>query len=232
MRLPLSVLQRLLRDSAQAMAGGQGQAGLWHELRVWLTDGTCTIAPDTPSLQKQFPQPKDQKKGCGFPQIKILGLINAFSGLIVEAMFFPLYTHEQSKVRQLHPLLKAGDLLVGDRGFCSFVHLAMLFSRGIHGLFRMHQRQIVDFRPHRKHRNRKQPRGRGKRLPRTRFIKRLGKHDQLVEWIKPKQKPKWMEMEQWLLLPATLVVRELRYTIQARPRYTGFAGPLKPISPN
>jgi hypothetical protein len=220
MRLPLSALQMLLRNSAQAMARGQGPAGLWHGLRVWLTDGSCTIAPDTPSLQKQFPQPKDQKKGCGFPQIKILGLINAFSGLIVEASFFPLYTHEQSKVWKLHPLLSAGDLLVGDRGFCSFVHLAMLFSRGIHGLFRMHQRQIVDFRPHRKHRNRKHPRGRGKRLPRTRFIKRLGKHDQLVEWSKPTIRPKWMEKAQWLLLPATLVVRELRYTIKAKGQRT------------
>jgi hypothetical protein len=225
MRLPLSVLQMLLRDSARAMGmvRGQGQtkAGLWQGLRVWLTDGTSTIAPDTPSLQKKFPQPKDQKKGCGFPQLKILGLIDAFSGLVVEALCFPLYTHEQSKVCTLHPLLGAGDLLVGDRGFCSFVHLAMLFSRGIHGLFRMHQKQIVDFRPHRKHRSRRQPKPKGKRLlPLSKFIKRLGRHDQLVEWVRPKQKPKWMKAKQWRSLPATLLVREIRYTIKAKGQRT------------
>jgi hypothetical protein len=215
MRLPLSALQELLRDSAKAMARGQGKSGLWHGLRVWLSDGTSTIAPDTPPLQKQFPQPKDQKKGCGFPQLKILGLIDAFSGLIVEALCFPLYTHEQSKVWKLHPLLGAGDLLVADRGFCSFVHLAMLFSRGIQGLFRMHQHRIVDFRPHRKMRGKGQ-----KGKPRSRFVKRLGKHDQLVEWVKPTNKPKWMDAEQWMSLPPTLLVRELRYTLQAKGQRT------------
>jgi hypothetical protein len=217
MRLPLSGLQMLLRDSAKAMACGQGKAEMWHGLRAWLTDGTSTIAPDTPSLQKQFPQPKVQKKGCGFPQLKILGLIDAFSGLVVEALCFPLYTSEQAKVWKLHPLLGEGDLLVADRGFCSFVHLAMLFSRQIQGLFRIHQKQIVDFRPHRKARRKGQ-----KGKPRSRFIKRLAKHDQVVEWIKPSlgQKPRWMELEQWLALPATLLVRELRYTIKAKGQRT------------
>jgi hypothetical protein len=215
MRLPLSVLWMLLRESARAMGGRRDKAGLWHGLRVWLTDGTCTITPDTPSSQKKFPQPKGQKKGCGFPQIKILGLIDAVSGLIVEALCFSLYTGEQSKVCKLHPLLGEGDLLVGDRGFCSFVHLAMLFSRGIGGLFRMHQKRIVDFGAYRKTRRQGQ-----KGRPRSRFVKRLGKYDQLVEWIKPTTKPKWMKKEQWLLVPATLLVRQLRYTIPAKGQRT------------
>lgn len=80
MRLPLPVLQMLLRDSARAMARGPGATQRWQGLRVWLTDGSSTIAPDTPVLQKQFPQPKDQKKGCGFPQLKILGLIEPSAG--------------------------------------------------------------------------------------------------------------------------------------------------------
>ena len=72
---------------------------------------------------------------------------------------FPLCTHEQSKVWKLHPLLGPGDLLVGDRGLCSFAHLAMLAARGVCGLFRMHQRQIVDFRPHRRARGRRKGTG-------------------------------------------------------------------------
>ena len=60
--------------------------------------------------------------------------------MVVEMLGFPLFTHEQSKVWMLHPLLKAGDLLVGDRGFCSFVHLAMLQARGVKACFRCHQR--------------------------------------------------------------------------------------------
>src|SRR2546427_282509 len=73
MRLPLAALQALLRSSAEAMraaaCGGNGGAGakLWCGLRAWLADGTGTITPDTPALQKAFGQPRNQKPGCGFP---------------------------------------------------------------------------------------------------------------------------------------------------------------------
>lgn len=222
MRLPLAVLEALLVESSKEMRQAcTSSKGLWCGLRTYLVDGSSTIAPDTPSSQKAFGQPKGQKKGCGFPVPKVLGLFDAFSGMIVQVMAFPLYTHEQSKVWLLHPLLQAGDLLVGDRGFCSFVHLAMLGLRGIHGLFRIHHRRIVDFRPHRKHRRGKKRRG-AKRLPRSRFVKRLGKQDQVVEWFKPVSgnQPKWMKKKQYSILPDLLQVRELRFLLPRRGQRT------------
>jgi hypothetical protein len=211
MRLPLAVLQELLQSSAQAMAATKGACQLWHGLRPYLTDGSGTIAPDTPQLQKEFPQPKSQQKGCGFPHVKILGLFDAFSGLVMQTLCFSLY-HEQSRVWRLHPLLGQGDLLVADRGFCSYVHLAMLQLRGVMGLFRMQQQQIVNFRPHRKARRKGQT---GK--PRSQFVKRLGKHDQLVRWVRG-HCPDWMTPEQWARIPESLLVRELRYTLKAKGR--------------
>ncbi len=217
MRLPLAALQELLVNSSSAMRQSCSSAdGLWCGLKAYLVDGSSTIAPDTPDSQKAFGQPKGCKAGCGFPVPKLLGLFDAFSGLIVQMLGFPLYTHEQSKVWMLHPLLGAGDLLVGDRGFCSFVHLALLCSRGIHGLFRIHQKQIVDFRPHRKHRRRyrKGQKVQGKPVPRSRFLRRLGKHDQIVEWFRSaSNRPRWMDPEQYALLPQSLVVRELRFVL-------------------
>jgi hypothetical protein len=223
MRLPLKVLEALLLESSASMrrACGSGE-GLWCGLRAYLVDGSSTIAPDTPDSQKAFGQPTGCKKGCGFPVPKVLGLFDAFSGLLVQVMGFALYTHEQSKVWMLHPLLGVGDLLVGDRGFCSFVHLAMLSLRQVHGLFRIHQKQIVDFRPHRRHRH-KYPKGqkvKGKPMPRSKFIKRLGKWDQVVEWFKPQIKPKWMSQEQYATLSASLLVRELRFVIPRRGQRT------------
>jgi hypothetical protein len=228
MRLPLEVLQTLLVESSRAMCKSQQAAGtLWCGRRVLLVDGSSTIAPDTPDSQKAFGQPKAQKPGCGFPVPKILGLFDAFSGMIVHVLGLPLYTHDLSKMWLLHPLLGVGDLLVGDRAFCSFVHLAMLWLRGIDGLFRMHQKQIVDFRPHRKHRRnygkskKSKRRNKGKRpVPRSRFVRRLGKWDQLVDWFKPQIKPKWMSAQQFALLPDTLRVRELRFVIPRRGQRT------------
>ena len=229
MRLPLEVFQKLLRRSATALSAA-ASSPRWCGLRPLLVDGSSTIAPDTPSSQKAFGQPGEQKPGCGFPVPKVLGLFDATTGLILELLAFPLRTHEQSKVWKLHPLLGSGDLLVGDRGFCSFAHLAMLAARGVAGLFRMHQRQIVDFRPHRKacgqgkSKGRTQRRGGNKRVPSgqpsSQFVKRLGKHDQIVQWRKPPRRPAWMTVEQYASLPATLRVRELRYWLPRKGQRT------------
>lgn len=225
MRLPLEVLQTLLIDSSQAMRKTQPGAGaLWCGLKVYLVDCSSTIAPDTPDLQKSFGQPKAQKPGCGFAVPKLLGLFDAVSGMIVQMLAVPLYTHEQSKVWLVHPLLGVGDLLVGDRAFCSFVHLAMLLLQGIHGLFRMHQKQLVNFRPHRKHRRSygKGKRVEGRRMPRSRFVKRLGHWDQLVDWFKPapSNKPTWMSAMPFSFLPDSLRVRELRFVLARRGQRT------------
>jgi len=210
-RLPLAVMQRLLRS----MCDAAGATGLFHGHKLWIVDGTSASLADTSALQKSYPQPKTQKAGCGFPLMKVLALFDAATGMLVEMVPTSLHAHEQSRVWQLHPLLSAGDILLGDRGFCSFWHLAMLGARQIHGLFRMHQLQIVDFRPHRKSR-RKGETGR----PTSHWVKRLGKHDQLVHWIKPKNKPKWMDAATYAAMPQQILVRELRYTLVNRGQRT------------
>src|SRR4051794_33641701 len=175
MRLPLPVLQQLLRDGSAAMRAGlaprAGAGALWHGLRAYLVDASSTITPDVPGLQEAFGQPRGCKAGCGFPVPKLLALFDAFTGLVVEMLALPLYTHEQSKVWRLHPLLSAGDLLVGDCGLCSFAHLAMLRGRGVRACFRVHQRQIVDFRPRRRDR-RRFPKGERKGRPTSVFVRR------------------------------------------------------------
>jgi hypothetical protein len=193
MRLPTSVLEQLVCQSAQALRDAPGgQAGddvtRWRGHRTWLTDATGTIAPDLSRLRKVFGQPPGQNVGCGFPVPKVLGLFDALSGLLVRTVTFSLFVHEKSKAWLLHPLLATGDLLVGDRGFCSYAHLALLAERGVAALFRLHQGQIVSFRPHRKHYDRTRgvkSRYAQKGRPRSRFVRRLGKHDQLVSWSPP-----------------------------------------------
>ena len=222
-RLPLAALQQLLLDSSASMRGAINESpdgtGLWHGLRAILVDGSSTITPDTPPLQKAFGQPSGQKPGCGFPVPKTLGLFDAFTGMIIQMIAFPLFTHEQSQVWQLHPLLKQNDLLVGDRGFWSFVHLAMLHARGVMACFRLHQRQTVDFRPNRKSRD-QYAKGHQTGKPNSTFLRRLGRHDQVVSWKRPPKMPAWMTAAQWALIPETLEVRELQYTISANGQRT------------
>jgi hypothetical protein len=224
-RLPLSALASLLRRSSDAMtAEACDSGGLWRGLRAFLLDGSSSVTPDTPALAKAFGYPPGQKKGCGFPVAKLLGLFDAFSGMVVELLAGPLFTHDLSIAWSVHPRLGKGDLLVADRGLCSFAHLALLAMSEVPALFRMHQKQIVNFHPGRKSAAQR-PKGRRKRKggsgrPTSRFYKRLAKHDQLVWWTKPPQRPKWMEQEQFHTLPGALLVREIRYRIAAKGQRT------------
>ena len=210
-RLPLVVFQKLLKRIGTALQPTIDGDERWHGHRTFHADGSSFSMPDTPELQSVFGQPGGQRPGCGFPVAHLLTLFHAGTGFIIKVLTAPLRTHDMAQTAILHPELAQGDILVGDRGFCSFAHLALLVSRGLHGVFRAHQKQLIDFAPHRPF---QKGRKRGQKgLPTSRWLRRLGKHDQLVEYFKPKNRPEWMSAEEYDALPASLVVRELRYSI-------------------
>jgi len=59
----------------------------------------------------------------------ILALFHAGTGLLLEVFAAPLRSHDMAGIAGILPLLAAGDILLADRGFCSFAHLAMLISK-------------------------------------------------------------------------------------------------------
>jgi hypothetical protein len=217
-RLPLAILRNLLIDISLRAAKDAREEGLWHGHRTFLVDGTSVSMPDTPELQSHFGQPGGQKPGCGFPVAKILAMFHAGTGLLSEIAVAPLRTHDLSQVGLIHPVLKAGDVLLGDRGFCSYLHLAMLHVRGTHAVFRVHQRQNVDFTPGRKYARPGQNGRQVKGLPRSRQVRKLGPLDQVVEWFRPESVPARQVGEDGrsVRIPARLRLRELRYAIRAK----------------
>lgn len=216
-RLPLAVLEKLLTTSTQAMLAATRDSGLWRGHRLWLVDGTGFSMPDTAELRAHFGQPGGQAVGCGFPVAHCLALVHAASGLIQKFVVAPLRTHDMSLVTALLENFRRGDVVGGDRGFSSYAHLALLWQRGVLGLFRAHQKLRVNFTPGRAHVRPGIKRTRGQRgLPYSRWVKQLGELDQLVEWYRPKDRPAWMTPEQYAALPESLLVRELRYTITRR----------------
>jgi hypothetical protein len=210
-RLPLAVFQAVLKGLVKALCPEIDAMAKWLGHRTFLLDGSSFSMPDTPELQARFGQPGNQLPGCGFPVAKILALFHAGTGMFLDVLAAPLRTGEMSQIEAIHPMLRRDDVLVGDRGFCSFVHLALSAARGVHGVFRIHQKQLVDFTPGRPHARRKRKGAAG--LPRSRWIKRLGPFDQVVEWFKPAARPAWMDEESFRALPESLILRELRYEL-------------------
>jgi hypothetical protein len=189
---------------------------LWHGHRVFFVDGSSFSMPDTPDLRAEFGQSGNQAEGCGFPTAHLLVQFHAYTGYLISALPGPLRTHDLAHVAQTHHGLKPGDVVGGDRAFCSYAHLALLRCRGAHGLFRAHQRLIVSFVPRRPH----LPPGRQAKkknagLPRSRWLRRLGRDDQLVEYFKPARRPDWLDRKDFEALPASLPVRELRVKVRA-----------------
>ncbi len=202
-RLPLKLLEALTRQIALAFQEQSGAAGRWLGHRTWLMDGSTCSMSDTPLLQKQFGQPSAQKPGCGFPVMHLLGMFDAASGMLMELIHAPYRTHDFSLISQLHPLLKAQDVVVADCGFCSYVHVAMLQSRQVHAVLALHQRLVPPF----------DSKAGGNQSGAMVAVTNLGEQDQIVTWSKPASKPKWMDQKEFAALPSSLAVRVLRYRV-------------------
>src|SRR5215207_4364861 len=71
-RLPEALLPRLVRDTADRVAGGAPEAWRFHGRRVVLADGSSVSMPDTAANQRAYPQPRQQKAGCGFPIARVV----------------------------------------------------------------------------------------------------------------------------------------------------------------
>jgi len=189
------VIQALTRDTyleiAQELDDQSQYRWLGH--RVLLMDATSFSMPDTSALRDHFGYPSGQRIGCGFPVAKLLGVIDAFSGAVLVAMGCPLYTHESREMLSLHPLLRKGDILVADRGFCSYAQIALLMQHGVDAVMRLHQRRPVQWAK-----------------------------DHLETWTRPIKRPHWMSEALWSSLPEQLTIRIVRYTVPRKGCRTRF----------
>lgn len=211
-RLPLAALQALLTTCTTRMAECVKDTGRWLGHRLFLIDGCNFSMPDVKELRDYFGQPAGQAEGCGFPVAHWLALVHYGTGLIQKAIVSRVSSHDLPSVPQAHSELEPGDVVVGDRAFCSFAHFALLVLRAAHGIFRAHSALLIDFTPNRPHHPTRRPKGQPQR-PLSRWIKSLGEQDQLVEWSRSDNVPSWLTPQAWAALPARLTLRELRYTI-------------------
>jgi len=215
-RLPLAVYQSVLtRVVDAALPRTRHEQHLWRGHRTFHVDGSTFSMPDTPELVRAFGTPHGPAPGCGFPVAHLLVMFNAATGLLLDAAASPLYTSDVSTAATLHAHLDEGDVLIGDDSFSGYAHVALLSRANLHAIVPNHHLRIVDFTPGRSH-----TKLTGKHVvagrPRSRWIKSLGKDDQLVEWFKPPQCPAWMSAEQYDALPVSITIREIRRVVRRR----------------
>ena len=186
-RLDMQTLRLIHGHLAWSLERRAPSAQLWLGRKVKIVDGTTLSMPDTPGNQQNWPQPSSQKEGLGFPCMKLTGIFSLASGGLEDYATGTLHQHESVLFRSLWDNLDTGDVMLGDRGFCSYAALARLSQRGIDSVMRLHQARKVSFREG----------------------QRFGKDDRLVTWNQPQRTEAW-SLEEWEALPGSLSLRLIR----------------------
>jgi hypothetical protein len=201
-RLPLELLQKLVRDNARELEARAKEEWLWKRHHVKTVDGTTVTMPDTRANQAAYPRRRNQKRGVGFPIARVLTILSLTYGTVLDAAMGPMRgkkTGETTLFRSLQSTLQKGDVLLGDRLFSSYQDIATLRSQGVEVVARQHATRKTDFR-----------RGRW-----------LAMSDHVVLWRRPKFSSARFDRAEWEALPEQMEVRELRFQVQQagfRPR--------------
>jgi len=199
-KLHLAALRGLVIEAAQQLQERADSSWRWKGLDAKLIDGFTFTMPDTPENQAAFPQQKSQRPGAGFPIARACVVLSLATAAIHDLNIGPYEgkeTGESALLRGILDSLKAGDVAVFDRYFCSFMMLAILRLSGVHFCTRLHQRRPSDFRQG----------------------QRLGRDDRLVTWPRPKR-PSWISEELYERIPETMTLREVRFQVTVPGRRT------------
>ena len=111
---------------------------LWCGRSVKVIDGTGLSMPDTAENRQKWPYAPNQKRGCGFPTARLVGMFCLATGRLVRFALDTLHSHEIPLARQLIAWIEAGEVALFDRGFCGWGLIALLQRKGVDVVARLH----------------------------------------------------------------------------------------------
>jgi len=169
------------------------KTGLLHNRRVVVVDGTGLSMPDTCENQEVWPQSATQKPGCGFPSGRVCACFSLESGSLLSYEIGNKKNHELPLFRKQWETFRAGDIFLGDKGFCSYYDMAKLKEQGIDSVITLARRKPVS---------------------KSKCQKFFGPNDLLIKWDRPKYTPQLSySRETSKQLPEELMLRQIRVTV-------------------
>jgi hypothetical protein len=162
--------------------------------RVVVVDGTGISMPDIPENQQVWPQTRQQKPGCGFPQAYICACFNLQTGALLSYELGNKKSHELPMLREQWDTFSLGDIFLGDKGFCSYYDVSRLVDKGVDSVITLGKRKLVSSKD---------------------ADQILGEDDLLIHWPKPKwTKRLSYSKDEWLALPEKLVLRQIKVNVK------------------
>ena len=121
-RLGPEPLRALFAAVCTPMAMEAGTGAFYRDWRLVAVDGTTFDVPDSAANAGFFGRPGSPRgEGAGaFPQVRVTALAECGTHAIFAAELGPLAVHETELARRLSGHLRAGMLLIADRGFAGY----------------------------------------------------------------------------------------------------------------
>jgi hypothetical protein len=196
-RLPLQMMLNLVEAVCQRAMSLVESDSDWHGHRLVLADGTSCRVDDTKALRKRYGKASNQRGvSTACPLMRLLAVLDYSSGMIRRIISMPYAQQELKALALMFRHLKAGDLILADRGLISYAHAALMLQRKLCLCIRLPGSMVVH--------------GRGKCSHLK--VKRLGKQDMLVQWLRVAC-PTWMSKQRFMRLPKQLLLRQIAYRI-------------------
>ncbi|NOZ72349.1 MAG: IS4 family transposase [Chloroflexi bacterium] len=194
-RLSLDFLRTLLRLQYEAAMRAVPRAWKWlgkHDVKV--VDGTTFMMADSEANREAFPPQEEPSPGTRYPIMRAVGLFSLTLGLLKDFAYGPYEgkgTGESSLFRRLLGHIDVGDVILGDKYYCSYRDVHQILNRGAHVVVK-----------HFKHRTTLE------------FVKRLGKNDAIYRWKRPRHARQEMSAEEYARLPEELLVRIVKVRVK------------------
>jgi hypothetical protein len=171
----------------------QTKTGLLQNRRVIVVDGTGLSMPDTAENQAVWPQSATQKPGCGFPSARVCACFSLESGSLLSYEIGNKKNHELPLLRKQWKTFRAGDIFLGDKGFCSYYDTAKLKEQDVDSVITLARRKPVN---------------------KSTCQQILGPNDLLIKWDRPKYTSQLSYSRKTLEeLPEELTLRQIRVVV-------------------
>jgi hypothetical protein len=120
-RLGAEPLRALFRAAVRPLATPATSGAWYRDWRLTSLDGTTVDVADTPANAVAFGRPRTHRgEQAAFPQVRVMALAECGTHAIIDAELGAYTTGELSLAPALVRLLRAGMLVLGDRGLVSF----------------------------------------------------------------------------------------------------------------
>ena len=147
-RLGPEPMKALFARVAAAWSSPSDEAG-YRGLSVFAIDGTCARVQDSDANLEHFGKPggRGGSGDSGYPQLRLVALLNTRSRMLVDAEFGPYASYEQALAKGLWSRLPDDSLTIVDKGFTNYALFSELMNEGANRHFLIRMKKNSKFEP-------------------------------------------------------------------------------------